>query len=241
MRTMQKQGLSLTEICQSTGFTMQTVRNYLSEQFNPISGHYGKQREGKLEPYRQDVLRWRGEGLTFREIHARIAENGYTGTQDAIRNFISKERRIHNDLQQLHGGQPIEFVDKKWFIRLLYKPIEQCKGITEAQLIEIFKTHPKAEQILHMVNLFKDMLKSQRVNLLPTWFDEAAALGIEELITFAKGLQKDIAAVTNAFTSPHSNGLAEGTINKIKVVKRIMYGKCSFDLLKCKCLLLNEQ
>ena len=240
VRALFEEGLPLVEISQKTGFTKNAVRNYLSEDFNPVNGHYGKQREGKLEPFRADVLRWKAQGLTYREIHARIQEKGYAGTQDAIRGFISKERRIRQDLQSQNGEALMEFIDKKWFIRLLYQPIDKVKGISEAQLVAILEAYPLAERILHMVKLFKDILKAKNAKLLPLWFDAVVALGVEELNIFVNGLQQDITAVTNAFSSSYSNGLAEGTVNKIKVVKRIMYGRCHFDLLKSKCLLLNE-
>ena len=240
VRALREEGLSLVEICQKTGFTRNAVQNYLSENFSPINAHYGKQREEKLEPFREDVLRWKGQGLTYREIHTRIQQKGYTGTQDAIRGFVSKERRIRQDLQSQNGGELMEYIDKKWFIRLLYQPIDKVKGISEAQLTAILDAYPLAEKILHVINLFKDILKAKNPKLLPLWFDAVAALGVEELNIFVNGLQQDIDAVTNSFTSSYSNGLAEGTVNKIKVVIRIMYGRCHFDLLRCKCLLLND-
>ena len=46
----------MTEIAQKTGFTKAVVKNYLAADFSPINAHYGKQREGKLEPFREDVL-----------------------------------------------------------------------------------------------------------------------------------------------------------------------------------------
>ena len=98
VRALSKEGLSVEEITQKTGFIRNTVKNYLSANFSPVNAHYGKQREGKLEPFRKEVLNLRSEGLKFREIHAIIKEKGYTGTQDAIRGFISKERRIQRDL-----------------------------------------------------------------------------------------------------------------------------------------------
>ena len=70
-------------------------------------------------------------------------------------------------------------------------------------------------------------------------YEKTAGLGIPELDAFINGLKQDVDAVLNAITFDFSNGLAEGTINKIKVIKRIMYGRCSFNLLKCKCLNLQ--
>lgn len=84
------------------------------------------------------------------------------------------------------------------------------------------------------------LLKSKNPDDLLLWVDKATALGISELDTFINGLKQDIDAVMNSIASDFNNGLAEGTINKIKVIKRIMYGRCSFMLLKNKCMLLQS-
>ena len=239
VKALRESGLSITEISQRTGFTYNSVKNYLSADFTPINAHYGKQREGKLEPFRDDVFRWKVEGLTYREIHDRIKTRGYTGTQDAIRGFISKERRIRRDLQAVVGGEPIELIDKKWLIRLLYKPLDDVKGITATQLNAIFSLCPQAKNILDIVNEFKVLVKTKNPETLTPWMDKAVSLGIDELDAFVNGLKQDIDAVTNAIISDFSNGLIEGKINKIKVIKRIMFGRCQFDLLRNKCLLLD--
>lgn len=54
------------------------------------------------------------------------------------------------------------------------------------------------------------------------------------------GVRKDIPAVKNGITYPYNNGLAEGSVNKIKVIKRIMYGRNIFELLKAKVLFQEE-
>lgn len=239
VKALHDAGLSLTKITQKTGFTLAVVRNYLSADFSPINAHYGKQREGKLEPFREDVFRWKTEGLTYREIHERIKAKGYSGTQDAIRVFISKERRIRRDLHAAVGGDPVEFIDKKWIIRLLYKPIEDIKGISPEQLAAVYDNYPLARDILDIVNEFKTLVKAKDLDSLLPWMDKVASLGVPELDMFINGLKQDIDAVRNAITTDFSNGLAEGTINKIKVIKRIMYGRCRFDLLRNKCLLMD--
>jgi len=240
VRALHESGLSVTEIAQKTGFINNSVKNYLSADFTPINAHYGKQREGKLEPFRDDVFRWKVEGLTYREIHDRIKIRGYTGTQDAIRGFISKECRIRRDLQAAVGGEPVELIDKKWLIRLLYKPLADVRGITATQLDAIFSLCPLAKSILDIVNEFKTLVRAKTPEALSPWMDKAASIGVDELCAFVNGLKQDIDAVTNAIISDFSNGLIEGKINKIKVIKRIMFGRCTFDLLRNKCLLLDH-
>jgi transposase len=63
---------------------------------------------------------------------------------------------------------------------------------------------------------------------------------IPEIETYLNGILKDIEAVKNAIIFPYSNGLAEGSVNKIKVIKRIMYGRNSFDFLKAKVMFHEE-
>jgi transposase len=53
-----------------------------------------------------------------------------------------------------------------------------------------------------------------------------------------KSGERDIEAVKNAIRSEFSNGIIEGVINKIKVIKRVMYGRCSFELLRMKVMML---
>ncbi len=65
---------------------------------------------------------------------------------------------------------------------------------------------------------------------------DARASGIPALRHFAEGLQQDDAAVRAALCSELSNGQTEGQVNRLKVIKRIMYGRANFDLLRLRVL-----
>lgn len=65
---------------------------------------------------------------------------------------------------------------------------------------------------------------------------EAASSGIAELHALASKLRQERAAVRAALTSPHSQGQTEGQVNKLKLVKRAMYGRAKFDLLRQRAL-----
>ncbi len=68
----------------------------------------------------------------------------------------------------------------------------------------------------------------------------AEKLEIQELETFINGIRNDQDAVENAIRYSYSNGLAERSVNKLKSIKRIMYGRCQFNLLRSKVLLLES-
>ncbi|ANW97693.1 transposase [Thermoclostridium stercorarium subsp. thermolacticum DSM 2910] len=70
--------------------------------------------------------------------------------------------------------------------------------------------------------------------------EKAKKLGIPEIDSFICGLERDLDAVRNAIKYEYSNGLVEGNINKLKVIKRVMYGRCSFETLRTKTLRLEK-
>lgn len=72
------------------------------------------------------------------------------------------------------------------------------------------------------------------------WLSEADRLGIDELSSFANGLRKDLDVVKNAASHDYNNGLAEGSVNKVKLAKQKVYGRCSFETQRKK-VLLREQ
>lgn len=232
-----KQGKSKRDISKLTGYSVSSVYDYLNPDFNVVNGHYGKSQNGKLMPYRDKVITLRAEGLTYKEITAKIQEKGYTGTIDALRVFISKEKRIANDI--LSTKEPTELIDKRWINKLLYKPIEKIKGISKEQLEEVFKKYPKLKVLFEHLKDFRDLLLTDSKGTLDQWIEKATESGIEEIGSFINGISGDKEAVENAIRYHYSNGLAEGSVNKLKLIKRVMYGRNHFSLLRSKVLLLE--
>jgi hypothetical protein len=210
----------------------------LADSFTPVNGHYGRKREGKLYRFRDDVLAIRAQGKTYKYIFEAIKTQGYTGTQDALRGWVTKEQRVVDDFQDKFGNA--EFIEKKWVVRLLYKPLRGIPALTRDQFAAVLKTYPLAKEILKFVNRFKGIVKERDTDRLKKWLTDAAVVDIEEMRSFANGLKNDLPAVLNAFRYDYSNGLAEGSVNKVKVIKRIMYGRCSFALLKSKILKIEH-
>lgn len=87
---------------------------------------------------------------------------------------------------------------------------------------------------------FYHIVFSQKPDDLNCWFDTASSYEILEIQSFLEGMRSDLTAVKNGILLKYNNGLAEGSVNKIKVIKRIMYGRNSFELLKAKVLLYEK-
>lgn len=83
---------------------------------------------------------------------------------------------------------------------------------------------------------FVIMVKQQQVDAFDPWLADAQSCSVARLRTFADGLLKDYAAVRAALEFEESNGQVEGQVNRLKVLKRIMYGRANFDLLRLRVL-----
>ena len=119
----------------------------------------------------------------------------------------------------------------------LYKEIENVKEMSKELFDKVISMFPNAGVIYDTVKSFKEIMFSKKENLLDSWIEKTKNLNIQEFNSFINGIERDIDAVKNGIKYDYNNGLAEGSVNKRKVIKRIMYGRCSFDLLKQKVLL----
>ena len=86
---------------------------------------------------------------------------------------------------------------------------------------------------------FRDIYSSKNMPKLYLFIEKNSRSTIREISSFAVGLEKDIAAVESAVASDLSNGFVEGTNNKLKMIKRTMYGRCSRQLLAIKMMPKN--
>lgn len=152
-----------------------------------------------------------------------------------IRMYATRERKLRKEAGQGNG----EKIERRWLIKLLYKPADQVKGISQEQFDQVIARYPVIGKVYDVGKSFKEILFAKKPEDLESWIEECQLLGIEELDRFVNGIQRDKDAVKNAIQFDYNNGLAEGSINKLKVIKRIMYGRSSFELLKSKLLRLE--
>jgi transposase len=111
----------------------------------------------------------------------------------------------------------------------------------EEVLRQIGSLHPHLHPVLELFDSFAALLRSppnpaQAAEQLTAWLGHARDSGIPELKAFAAKLRQDQAAVVAALALPHSQGQTEGFITKLKLVKRSMYGRANFDLLRARVL-----
>jgi transposase len=101
------------------------------------------------------------------------------------------------------------------------------------QLCQIDADIGRAHGLTHA---FLAMVRGRRGADLHAWRAEAVSSGIAELARFARGLQDDVSAVTAGLTWAWSNGVTEGQIHRLKLLKRQGYGRSGFALLRSRVL-----
>lgn len=240
IQQMEKKKAAIEEVRKlySKRHTWQTVTNYLKEDCSPGNSHYERRLPGKLALYEQTVIKMRSKGITYSKIHEYITGKGYMGTVASLRVFMQKER-THQQSIEKQSTEPVEYIPRKFMCQLIYRELEDVKGLTPDQYEAALKKFPILGKLYTLLKEFHRIVFSQKSSELDYWLEAASTLRVDKLNSYIGGLKKDLLSVKNGIDYKYNNGLAEGSVNKIKLAKRIMYGMNSFLLLKAK-LLLNE-
>jgi transposase len=83
---------------------------------------------------------------------------------------------------------------------------------------------------------FRAILRGGKVTTLHRWMEQARKTGIHSLVRFVRTLKQDLSAVEAAVSEPWSNGPVEGQLNRLKMLKRQMYGRAGIELLRARLL-----
>ena len=234
-RKLAEAGYPIERIATMMHHTSKTIQNYLDPGYSVTNGHYNGRVPGKLAPYEKEVIELRSQGLTYAKIHNILCGKGYTGSVASLRMFMQKERARMQEQEELKKPQS-EFIQRKSLCQLIYKKLEDVATITAEQYGKALEKYPRLGQLYTLVKEFHTVMFSQKPEKLDTWIKSAQKYDIPELQSFIEGICNDKEAAQNGISYSYNNGLAEGSVNKIKVIKRIMYGRNSFALLKAKVL-----
>jgi transposase len=121
----------------------------------------------------------------------------------------------------------------------LLTPPGKLADDNRAALAQITARCEELKTTRDLVREFADMLCHRHGEHLEAWAAQAESSPVSELRGFSKGLRKDWAAVTAGLTVPYSSGAVEGHVNRIKMIKRQMYGRAKPDLLRKRVLLAD--
>ena len=122
---------------------------------------------------------------------------------------------------------------------LCMKPTRMLTHSQAAKVAVLKEASPSFVVMRGLAMRFRGLLRGADPDKLGSWLDDASHSGIHALQQFARILARDIDAVRNAIAEPWSSGQAEGQINRLKTLKRAMFGRAGIELLRARMLPLQ--
>ena len=240
-------GMGQRAIGRSMQMSRRNVRRFLtSETFPERASGSGRRpkSKGMLDPYLAFLReRWNAGEHTGSHLFREIKERGYTGSESLLRHLLGEWRA---ELPP----KPRQGPPRK--ARLAPKPRKRrlsSRGAAFLMILPPSKLTEVQQQQVAQMNLNEDLravyllsqefvtkLKERQAEALDSWLKRAKACHVSELGSFVNGIRRDYAAVRAAFCLPWSNGTTEGHVNRLKFLKRQMFGRAHLDLLRVKVL-----
>jgi transposase len=227
-------GRSQAEISRATGLTTKTVRRFAhaGSAGELLGGTARGSRLDELKPYL--CRRWAEGARDATALHAELLQQGWTGSARTVRRYLAQFRE-----PGAVPGAPPAVPKARQITRLLLTRPDHLEPGEREQLAGIRAGCPHIDALAGHIAAFAEMMDGLTggARLDPWLAAVEAADGQPELRSFANGIRNDKEAVVNGLTLPYSSGRVEGIVNKVKAVKRQMYGRASFTLLRKRIIL----
>lgn len=234
--TLRRQGLSISAVARQMGLNRRTVQTLLAAETYPGIPTRGRTTRAVVafEGYLRQ--RW-GEGVrNIARLLPEIRAQGYQGTYAALWSFVRSwaAGEVKGDAAPTlaPASAPSPRAATWWLLGKTERlSVEQLQGLRQ-WLVDC----PQVERVRRLALQFVAVLHGRDTVALRQWLADAEESGVVELRRFAAGLRGDYAAVEGAVAEAWSNGMVEGHVNRLKVLKRQMYGRAKFDLLRIRVL-----
>jgi transposase len=228
------QGMKPKEIAHQLGLSDRTVHRWLASGTFPEAKRRRKRRSlfDAFAPY--VLKRWQdGErnGLAiFREIRAQ----GYTGTERSV--YRRLETLKQSEVRTAVNPARIQKYSANTAVWLFVRDPKALDEVEREDLTTFCQASPPLKEAYRLIQEFLAMLHKREGHQLDAWLEQVATSNLPELQSFASGVERDKAAVRTGLTWSINNGMVEGHVTKLKLIKRQMYGKAGFALLRQRVL-----
>jgi transposase len=234
-------GYNQRAISEETGIDRKTIRKYLRLTACPVTARRPP-RVTLLGPFHSYIKqRWEEGCHNAAVILREITEQGYKGKGTELRDFVKPFRTNGVPQSRSPGGGIGEGIPApsvvRWWLLGHSTTKDARKESWQRDFIETLgRLCPEIAVVQELAVTFGTMVKERRAEELDGWLERAKNCGVSEIGGFAKGLVQDEAAVRAALSHAWSNGPVEGQVNRLKFLKRSMYGRAGFDLLRARVL-----
>jgi len=242
IKALRAEGWPQTAIAQKLGVSLKTVERYSRlPDFPALPARRPTFGRILLDPYKPQLLHWWNSGIREPSILMTLLKPcGFEGSLRTLQRYISGLRKaqglppvrikVAQALPKVVDPQSPPFTPRQAAYLLVLKP--ENRQAEETDLLErVMQQHPDLTLLVELADAFLQLLRQRQADAFDDWLLKAASCALKPLQTFAKGLFDDYAAVKASLMTEFSNGPVEGLNNKLKLLKRQMYGRASLELL----------
>jgi len=247
---LRAQGVGAAAIADQMNMPARTIRHWLERGSAPDFRHRWSRVSAHLSGHLQAYLlqRWQQGCRNVSQLERELRPLGYKGSRRSLYRFVAtfepssatsgedspeaSDQQKESALSSL-AALTLSVPQATW---LFFRKETDLDEKEQQNLEDLRQAHPSIEKAYHLVSAFLQMLRERTGQHLEQWLTEAQESGLPEFEPFVTGVQKDKDAVLAGLTLPWSNGPLEGHVNRLKLIKRSMYGRAEFDLLKRRVL-----
>jgi transposase len=242
--------IDVASIARQIGVSRQTVYTSLHMKQPPARTRIHRTRENLLDPYKDYLVRRWNEGCrNSQQMYREIKEQGFTGSETVVGRFVAPLRATKGKARSFKSVEPeLATMVKPQEVKKKRPPTARQVAVwttfkkekrlewQQNYLDRLCQEDPQIAQTYELIQEFTTMLREREGEHLDEWLDRVEKQGVPELQSFAAGLKKDDDAVKAGLTLEWSNGQTEGQVHRLKLLKRQMYGRGSFKLLRKRVL-----
>ncbi len=243
IRRLLNAGHSAAAVARELGLCVPTVRRYAAATAAEI---LPARQPSAVDPYKDHLIRrWNEGARDARALAAEITRLGYQGSDQQVRRYLRPLRHLPGSAPPPPPPLPAARDIARW---IMTSPANLTPEDTAA-LAAVTARIPRLALITGLARSFADISAGLTATIispatgtetLDTWLHAAETAGIPALASFAAGIRQDYDAVRNGLSLPWNSGKVEGTVSKIKKIKRQAYGRASFPLLRKLILAANQ-
>ena len=221
-------------------------RNLRHEAF-PERGRRTDAGRSLLDPWQHAVLgHWNSGRRDGRGLFRMLQQQGYRGSYATLSRYLHRLRNEQGSVpERERPGQsppalaaaPRRVLTPRTATWIVLRRADKRSKDDQALLVDLRRQTPDLEETIGLAEAFMALVRDRAPDRLDPWLKRAADGAVHQLRRFAKRLSADYDAVRAALTLAWSNGPVEGQINRLKTLKRQMYGRANLDLLERRFLL----
>jgi transposase len=231
VKQLAKAGYSNRQIAKMLPIHRETVAHYKAADRIPVRGGAKPYVAARYEPY--VLQRWHEGCHSSKQIYQEIRAMGYTGSLSSLYHLLIHLGMKANAPEQQLQPRRLTARQAAW---ILTAPEAKLNDYQKRSRAELCAVYPEIAEASRLANGFVAMVKERQADQLAGWIEQAKNSSVPKLKTFAAGIADDFSAVLAALTYEWSNAQLEGQINRLKMIKRMMYGRAKLDLLRNRIL-----